>query len=283
MNRQTLRGRAVSGFTLIELLVVIAIIAILAAILFPIFAQARQTARGASSQSNLRQLSLSVLMYIQDYDELYPLNQRWGAPAPLTIGGTPFSMWTFDVAPYIKNTQIFGDPLAPNPIKAASSLWPYYSVYGYNYTVLSPYTGAFGTTPWVDAPANLSRIARPAEIVMLGGRFTVEEHGFQYYGAGTLVEAGTIEPPVCSPIPAWCFDDWAVGGNYNSIATEEAGHYTGGVSLRKQLNANFAFCDGHCKFMAAGQGAKGTNWFKGITDGNVNVTDPTTYMWQQSP
>jgi len=60
------------GFTLIELLVVIAIIAILAAILFPVFARAREKARQASCQSNLKQLALSELMYIQDYDEKYP-------------------------------------------------------------------------------------------------------------------------------------------------------------------------------------------------------------------
>src|SRR5947209_8124039 len=62
------------GFTLIELLVVIAIIAILAAILFPVFAQAREKARSISCLSNIKQTTLSAVMYVQDYDEKFPIN-----------------------------------------------------------------------------------------------------------------------------------------------------------------------------------------------------------------
>ena len=63
-----------TGFTLIELLVVIAIIAILAAILFPVFAQAREKARAISCMSNLKQTGLGTLMYVQDYDDNFPIN-----------------------------------------------------------------------------------------------------------------------------------------------------------------------------------------------------------------
>src|SRR5690349_23826516 len=93
-----------NGFTLIELLVVIAIIAILAAILFPVFAQAREKARAASCLSNLKQIGLALMMYVQDYDELLPV------PFPNVKGDDPNSppVMPFEnqIAPYIKNKQV---------------------------------------------------------------------------------------------------------------------------------------------------------------------------------
>jgi len=73
---------ALRGFTLIELLVVIAIIAILAAILFPVFAQAREKARQASCLSNIKQIALGTMMYIQDNDEAFPRMTLQPTPAP---------------------------------------------------------------------------------------------------------------------------------------------------------------------------------------------------------
>ncbi len=89
------------GFTLIELLVVIAIIAILAAILFPVFARARENARRASCQSNLKQIGLGILQYKQDYDELYPSEG---------VGSLTNPGWAYNIQPYVKSEQLFQCP-----------------------------------------------------------------------------------------------------------------------------------------------------------------------------
>ena len=88
------------AFTLIELLVVIAIIAILAAILFPVFARARENARRSSCQSNLKQIGLGIMQYTQDYDEFYPKGRLYN-----TAGN-----WAQVTLPYIKSTQVFQCP-----------------------------------------------------------------------------------------------------------------------------------------------------------------------------
>lgn len=92
--------RAGRGFTLIELLIVIAIIAILAAILFPVFARARENARRASCQSNVKQLGLALIQYTQDYDERLPIHNS----------GT--ATWTDELEPYFKSVQILLCPSA---------------------------------------------------------------------------------------------------------------------------------------------------------------------------
>ena len=93
-----------SAFTLIELLVVIAIIAILAAILFPVFARARENARRSSCQSNLKQIGLGIIQYTQDYDEKLPAR---------VVITTPTQSWRAIIQPYIKSTQLFACPSNP--------------------------------------------------------------------------------------------------------------------------------------------------------------------------
>lgn len=134
------------GFTLIELLVVIAIIAILAAILFPVFARAREKARQTSCLSNLKQLGLAILSYTQDYDECMPLAPDAGAQAS--------SWWQNSLVPYIKNEQIY-----VCPSDKTLSLG-----YGYNYRHLRT-SGSTG------AGISIAKIDRPSErYVMMDGR-----------------------------------------------------------------------------------------------------------------
>jgi prepilin-type N-terminal cleavage/methylation domain-containing protein/prepilin-type processing-associated H-X9-DG protein len=96
-----------TAFTLIELLVVISIIALLAAILFPVFARARENARRASCQSNLKQLGLGFAQYTQDYDERYPPGLNTAVPMGTTGS---FATWDFVLQPYLKSTQILVCP-----------------------------------------------------------------------------------------------------------------------------------------------------------------------------
>jgi prepilin-type N-terminal cleavage/methylation domain-containing protein/prepilin-type processing-associated H-X9-DG protein len=105
--------RQKGGFTLIELLVVIAIIAILAAILFPVFAQAREKARASSCLSNQKQIALAHSMYAQDYDETYPLAQALtGSPVDPITGILP--RWEDSVKPYIKGGNVGGILTCPS-------------------------------------------------------------------------------------------------------------------------------------------------------------------------
>jgi prepilin-type N-terminal cleavage/methylation domain-containing protein/prepilin-type processing-associated H-X9-DG protein len=97
------------GFTLIELLVVIAIIAILAAILFPVFARARENARRSSCQSNLKQIGIGIAQYTQDYDEKYPLNPEVGGVTYTNAQGVGMS-WDMTIQPYIKSHQVMVCP-----------------------------------------------------------------------------------------------------------------------------------------------------------------------------
>lgn len=141
------------GFTLIELLVVIAIIAILAAILFPVFAKAREKARQATCSSNMKELALAILMYVQDYDEaIVPVyNDNYGVPNRYC--------WFEQTEPYIKNTQIMVCPSGPD----TPNNWPKFTLacyYGLVMHHILPEGAAWGTR-------RLADFSKPAEICML--------------------------------------------------------------------------------------------------------------------
>jgi prepilin-type N-terminal cleavage/methylation domain-containing protein len=132
-ERTTLMSkRMLKGFTLIELLVVIAIIAILAAILFPVFAQAREKARAISCVSNMKNIGLALAMYTVDYDdglikEYYGFppttngNVDWGFPPGLPATAIQYYSWRWAIQPYLKNVNVLACP--SNPVANNPQLW----------------------------------------------------------------------------------------------------------------------------------------------------------------
>jgi len=147
------------GFTLIELLVVIAIIAILAAILFPVFARAREKARQTSCLSNVKQIMLGVMMYAQDYDETLPVASHW-VSYDNHVPSTTYTYWFEALEPYVKNWQVFvcpsqkSDPLAADP------------GYGWNYQEFGYRSSSGSLTNHYST--TLGEIDKPAETIMMG-------------------------------------------------------------------------------------------------------------------
>jgi len=156
------------GFTLIELLVVIAIIAILAAILFPVFAKAREKARQSSCLSNAKQIMLAVLQYAQDYDERLPYASAWEWG-----DGTVRSWWQY-LDPYIKNAQIF---ICPST-RTHGYGWNYQN-FGYRSS-----TGSYGS----GVGRELGEVKQPAETILIGDNPDPSQ-----YGAGGIYIYGPTQ------------------------------------------------------------------------------------------
>jgi len=151
------------GFTLIELLVVIAIIAILAAILFPVFARAREKARQTNCLSNCKQLGLANMMYAQDYDECFPMQY-------IEVEGEVW-YYPFVTVPYIKNTQIWRCPSRESDgwysTSTTKTYLPHYGrTCGFFQQTRLTWGENHGTCGW-GVPVKLAEVAYPAETVLL--------------------------------------------------------------------------------------------------------------------
>ena len=219
-----LSGR--TAFTLIELLVVIAIIAILAAILFPVFAQARDKARSAACLSNAKQLALATLMYVQDYDELFP-QSVYSMDKPILMPGSGDRVFTVyeAVSPYMKNTDILICPSNRPGIDFLAIVTPLglrtsglfrYASYAMNFAVfqdpaLPP--GLFDADPVVA----LAALAEPVNTTL-------------FYDSKYTPYGGAPAYPECAP-PSEAFG-WS---NFAADARHSEG-----------FNVNFA--DGHSKY-----------------------------------
>lgn len=239
--------RKQSAFTLIELLVVIAIIAILAAILFPVFAQAREKARAISCLSNENQLGLGILMYAQDYDEAFPfgLDSQW------KIG------WPVAIQPYIKDYQVFRCPddtnlnIAPFLTKSDMAWLGITVSYGANGLMNPQNNDLLGVmTPmaqsWISPESkSMASVGFPAETVLIADKHNTDAVANGGYGVYSAFYGATF-------VGVNWFD-WGAPGEIPDGDLKATSLYpngpSGAVSAVHSGKANFVFIDGHAKAM----------------------------------
>lgn len=200
------------GFTLIELLVVIAIIALLAAILFPVFARARENARKSSCMNNMKQIGIGVLQYVQDYDETYPVsNNMQGAGANYATNGN--GNWIAVTQPYIKSWQVFACPSAvPNSSLTAPN-GPSKTNYFFNGVALG---------------RNQAAIQRTSTLIL------THEYAFLSSDAFIRPQIDPVNTAIVAPYNG-NYKGWMEAGPFKY----DKQHFDGG---------NLLFCDGHVKW-----------------------------------
>jgi len=285
------KRRVSSGFTLIELLVVIAIIAILAAILFPVFAQAREKARTTSCLSNFKQGTLAWMMYIEDYDEnMVPMwtGGHQGTPGAYAGGGDGGDMlWPYLLNPYIKSWQIFHCPSSTDPggvwgagPAAWVGNWQWDSNLGYNYLSLGQWNACADT-----AGVSLASIDAPAfTICMVDSAF---QSGANPYPTNAQQGTSFVNAPAqfaaIDPAPISCTWVWSVSaspaGGFDWTKPGTTPDFTGWTINRHTGGENVSWADGHAKFQRPSQLWAGTNFGPGVSELAVRMTDSTQYPW----
>ena len=224
------------GFTLIELLVVIAIIAILAAILFPVFSQAREKARQASCLSNEKQIALGILMYMEDYDETFPVNNYWNSTNTIN---TP---WVQTIYPYVGNGEIFACPdddvtMDADAIITGSPDLAYLTQDGVFFGPdgqLQPISYDFN-----DNVSGLteSALTHPADDFLMWDCYNGE-----WWWAFPNGSANGQDVLKCSASAPYQFDRGRAADGQDYVQGITYGRHSGGD--------NYAFCDGHAKWLA---------------------------------
>jgi len=224
-NMKNTAIKSSSAFTLIELLVVIAIIAILAAILFPVFARARENARRASCMSNLKQMGLGIAQYKQDYDEKWP---------GFGLGTSGDSKWGQAIQPYLKSVQIFQCPSEPTPGNSNPNAEPYSGTYGV--TSFSDYFYNAGITDYVPNVGNPGKsdaaLSQPSLTIAVGDNGP--------YDAGNIIpyyQDGSHNGFNCAGIIVASTDTNCADAAFNRTA-----------AVRHLEGANYGFADGHVKW-----------------------------------
>jgi prepilin-type N-terminal cleavage/methylation domain-containing protein len=224
-----------SGFTLIELLVVIAIIAILAAILFPVFAQARDKARQATCLSNCKQIGLAHMMYAQDYDETFsPTRFNSGGSLPCQTGGAVGgTQWNLRILPYAKNEQIFACPADFTKQANERQTRSYVMVAGPpDLQSGCEYLNGIAGPNW---GASLASVNAPANMVMVYERWEYGSH----LDTASFVHAN-LDSDWCRAAPnKVAYPRKSRWFTYNQ-PTYDGPHAMG---------SNLIFCDGHAKWL----------------------------------
>ena len=271
------------GFTLIELLVVIAIIAILAAILFPVFAQAKQSAKKISSLSNNKQIALAAIMYGADYDDNIPLFHN-GSLANVRGTALPRAdSWVWLIQPYIKNLQLMVDPGRGDTIQVWGSgplAWygnqNRFPLYGINYLFVAPFpncdNGESRSFTQADAPAET--------VFFTESRLFNLDDNRGYYAAN----APGMWPNI-APHAVYCiyWDGSACSGDWCGSSTL-AKKMTASVSTFYGQGPNVTWIDGHAKYLKDSGLAAGTDYTTAVPGGLANgggavITDKTKYLW----
>lgn len=230
------------GFTLIELLVVIAIIAILAAILFPVFARARENARRSSCQSNLKQIGVAFMQYTQDYDERYP-----GASGYYIRYGTidvPVT-WDLTMQPYIKSYQIVTCPSdSQTPSVDIPTLATIKRSYAYaNYLRSLPGGGSAGGG-FGNPGRNIASIPAVASTILLGEIIGKTANGSNVLQADSYSRFSNFSHVQQLASEAGLnFSDGTPGTAYN-VPSGTGGRHLG--------TNNFLYADGHVKSLKIG-------------------------------